>query len=419
MRQVCAASLLATASILVLCSQDFLRVAGTSRYFLRTLPPRCTFTSPGGAKIVRIYGGDVRVGRVINMSLGRQCSFLADYECTEEYPTTHGRVYDYAWYHYSAAPRRTSANRDEVWFARSWEVAVQNGRQPRPIADSQWMRPINYASFFGDAADYPLPPPSFGSFRPTRPIKQLLDNKTQSVLYLSSSCRPHFAVDSDRDDFIRRASRFFDIDSLGACEHNKDWPLRYHHLEFDGDGISHRERWADYSAGINAVLADYKFRVVIINSIIDDYIAEKIAWTLRFGTIPIYLGMPNAHKYDPGLVAGVHPAMVHIADFTSMSKLAQHVRNLTLDTAAARTERARYFEYLDVPQEPNYPQHAAQLEEKWGRSTYAWDEFVCEYTHIGDPSHRAAVQGATRGDWKSYFASLGKDLTVWGVPAHE
>lgn len=52
------------------------------------------------------------------------------------------------------------------------------------------------------------------------------------------------------------------------------------------------------------------------------------------GTIPIYLGAPNGHEYDPGLAAGVHPAMIHASDFASLAQLVRHVQQLLADEVA-------------------------------------------------------------------------------------
>jgi hypothetical protein len=299
------------------------------------------------------------------------------------------------------------------------------------------MAPINYARYYGLGADYPIVPvpvslaPSsshraagnrralgsdptapFGSgFVPRRPIGELLGAKSQGVLYLSSQCD----TESDRDDFVRRAMKFMDIDSIGKCAHNKDWPVRLADAEFDADGTSLRQKWGAYDHSTGLLTATYKFRLVILSSIFDDYIAEKIRQTLVVGTIPIYLGMPNAHMWDPGLVAGVHPAIIHVTDFVSMAELADHLRDLSLDTEAARSKRARYFEYLEKLPIPTYPQHAAKIKAKWSGEN-KWLEFICHRTHTGDPNHLATAQGPTRGDWKHYFSSLGKDLTQWGVP---
>jgi hypothetical protein len=247
---------------------------------------------------------------------------------------------------------------------------------------------------------------------PRKPIRELLDQKTRGVLYLSSTCD----TDSDREDFVRRASKLIDIDAVGKCAHNTDWPARLADLEFNANGNSVRKTWgAGLYEAADALVAAYKFRFVSLNSLFDDYIAEKIQLTLAYGTIPIYLGMPNAHLWDPGLAAGVHPAMIHVTDFDTMAEMADHIRGLSVDTEIARRKRERYFEYVDrVPFSP-YPQHIAKFDAKWGGEEF--DQFMCHRTHDGDLERRAPPQGPTRGDWKTYFKSLGKDLTQWGVPA--
>ena len=223
-------------------------------------------------------------------------------------------------------------------------------------------------------------------------------------MYMSSNCK----TDSHRDDFVNIFSQYLDVDSVGKCLRNKDFPLRLQHLQANDD------LWKVRFGGTSNLLELYKFRLLIISTIFDDYFVEKLCQTLSAGAIPIYLGMPNGHLWDPGIVAGVHPAMIHVSDFESMADLADYIHYLSLDTDEARSARYKYFEFVNhIPEKdkPWYPQHIADFSAKTGNDS--WESFVCLKTWIGDVDHVAHVQAPPRGDWRTFFKSMGKNLSLW------
>ena len=201
------------------------------------------------------------------------------------------------------------------------------------------------------------------------------------------------------------------FDSVGRCEHNKDWPAISNSLEFDNDGNDIRSKWGHCGAATEAILSTYHFRIVAISTICDDYFAEKITQTLLAGVIPIYLGMPNSHDWDPGLAAGVHQAMIHVQDFEGLEALALFLTELGADTATARERRLRYFEFARAPPAV-YPRHAAALLNRTENLTMK--EWICQRTHDGDHLRVAKAQSPCRGAWFEYFEELGKDLRKWG-----
>lgn len=302
-------------------------------------------------------------------------------------------------------PERNATNRNQIWFAES----IETDAPPywlRPIGATSWMSSMNYARHYGANTDFPVDNVA-GLATWAKTESSVLDAKTHSIIYMSSNC----VTQSERDDFVQRASLFMDITSVGSCVKNSDIPLRLKHLEEDSGGNSRRGSWKNYTIGAHALLLPYRFRLLIISTICDDYWAEKVNQTLAAGVIPIYLGMPNSHDWDPGLVAGVHPAMIHVQDFDGLSELSQFIQSLGADTDEARLRRRRYLEYQDAPP-AMFPRHAHEQLEKTGG--LKWTEFICQRLYDGDSKRRIDVQRPCAGPWWKFLESMGKDLTRWG-----
>lgn len=300
---------------------------------------------------------------------------------------------------------RTPANEHQVWFAQASEVHAPPQRR-RLIGSEVWMRSINYARHYGTNADFPVEPISPTKTWPSV-ASELLESKTHWVLYMSSNCD----VQSERDDFVQRLSMYLDVSSVGSCVHNVDPPERIKHLELDDQGHSLRQSWKDYGPGASALLAPYRFRLLIISALCDDYFAEKVDQTLEAGAIPIYLGMGNSHDWDPGIAAGVHPAMIHVQDFDGLVELARFVHELGADTEEGRKRRRRYMEYQN--QSPiMFPRHGKQWLDKTLKLD--WSSFVCYFTHEGNAKRSIEPQLPCNGAWWEYLESLGKNLSLWG-----
>jgi len=302
--------------------------------------------------------------------------------------------------------RRDAANKHQIWFTRATETHALPYAH-RAIGDAAWMAPMNYARHFGVNTDFPgfSQLPRKKSWPKLK--RSLLDKKTEGIVYMASNCQ----VQSERDDFVLRASYFMDVASVGSCVHNTDIPVRIKHLEEDADGNSLRQQWKNYGPAAHEILSIYRFRLLIISTICIDYWAEKVEQTLRAGAIPIYLGLPNSHDWDPGIVAGVHPAMIHVQDFDSLAELADFVNKLGADTESARVRRHRYHEYQG--KEPvMFPRHGEHLLNLTGGAS--WEEFVCQRTHDGDPNRSIGEQLPCSGTWWNYLKTIGKNLTLWG-----
>ena len=72
-------------------------------------------------------------------------------------------------------------------------------------------------------------------------------------------------------------------------------PLRG--LEFDAaTGRSKRASWGGgYRATASLLLQRYKFRLVIANSLCEDYVTEKLFECFSHGVVPIFAGTPGTY----------------------------------------------------------------------------------------------------------------------------
>ena len=293
------------------------------------------------------------------------------------------------------------------------------------------MRLFDYALFYGASeADWPFA--TTGALPPTpkelgRDIASRLGAllalkkgpHLRGVLYLSSNCN----AASNRDSFVRiltshMAGRALRVDSVGACLHNREVPDDLVADEFDPTtNRSFRTSWNPrfYPAQVK-LTQRYLFRVVAPNSLCEDYVTEKLTVTLHAGSVPIYLGAPNGKLWDPGLATGVHPAMIHAADFDSAAALARHVARVAHNETLYR----RHFEWWAHAADMTWPQHLPSLRAK-REGTRNFEEYACLKLHThafaegAGPLRRkhAHVPTNCAGTWEQYFAGLGKDLTKW------
>ena len=232
-----------------------------------------------------------------------------------------------------------------------------------------------------------------------RLTSQTIPPKSGVAIYLISHCR----TASKRDSLVAGLMKHIDIDSFGRCLHNKEFPLQYRQQEQQKSGYLGR------MMSVGAALdRNYSFSIVALNSICEDYCAEKTQRALSEWTIPVYLGAPNIKDWDPGLAGGVHPAIIHIQDFDSFGHLASYMKMLL----ANRTARERYYEFHEVPLN-TWPRHRAQLLAKQEYVTSP--DFVCR--HLVRPSGaplRAKPPSKCQGSWREYFQyALSKNMVGW------
>ena len=270
------------------------------------------------------------------------------------------------------------------------------------------MKTMDYAAYFGMGADFPLLPnldyrnkihrdllvwPGRNVLlQSARPLSTLLAAKTDGVMYMSSDCASSHG--SDRDDFVKRFMTYLHVDSLGSCQSNKQWDR--HNTQ------------TDFRNASAELISKYRFRLVLPNTICEDYVVEKFSQTLLFGTIPIFLGAPNGKNFDPGIAAGVHPAAIHVTDYDGFAQLVDHVQHLVHN----RDSYLRYFEWIG--KRATWPSHFEQIDQRRQGAT-SFLQYACERTLEGK-RQAGGVSPPTNchSTWKKYlFEELGKDRGKW------
>jgi hypothetical protein len=99
-------------------------------------------------------------------------------------------------------------------------------------------------------------------------------------------------------------------------------------------------------------IAAYQFTLAFENAIASDYVTEKFFDPLIVGSVPVYLGAPNAADFAPG-----ERCYIDASKFESPRALAEYLLHLDANDAA-------YREYLAWKQRPLRPEFLALLDKQ-------------------------------------------------------
>ncbi len=157
---------------------------------------------------------------------------------------------------------------------------------------------------------------------------------------------------SGRNEWIKQLMDVIPVHSFGRCYNNKQKEAR---------GCTQ-----DHYEGKICTIRQYKFYLAFENSIDESYVTEKyyqgncnklllfISSALYAGTVPVYLGAPNIHEFDPlyePLPNGdPNPdwkprSLIRVSDFKNAQELASFLKELSED-------EARYNTYLEWKTKP-------------------------------------------------------------------
>ena len=183
---------------------------------------------------------------------------------------------------------------------------------------------FNHTATFRRNSDYPLVTQFLTSLETllSKP-KYRTDQKSKeglaAVVYVQSAC----SAPSDRDTYVSELMKHIDVDSYGACLHNKNLPEQYESpMTMDEDGF-------------HDIIAKYKFTLSFENAICDDYITEKLWRPLTLGSVPIYKGSSTVQDWMPN-----NHSIILVDTFKTPEELAKYI--IWLDK-----NDEEYAKYLD------------------------------------------------------------------------
>lgn len=143
--------------------------------------------------------------------------------------------------------------------------------------------------------------PYYSGFKAAR-IARHIDpaiKKNKICMLISSSVNQ-----SEREEYIAELMQYIDIDSYGRLYNNSS-------MKGEDNGWESKQN----------LYSHYKFVIAFENSILEDYVTEKLYGPLLAGSVPIYMGAPNVRDYIPHT-----SCLVNTHDFASPAELARYIR---------------------------------------------------------------------------------------------
>ncbi|OBQ67627.1 glycosyltransferase family 10 fucosyltransferase [Mesorhizobium erdmanii] len=203
---------------------------------------------------------------------------------------------------------------------QDWVAWSMESRRNYPLmADPRFMRHFDITMTYETGSDVwapYLPPHAFWQKARASPIAR----KTETALAV------HFQSskfdDSRRGALVAELSHHVGVDRYGRHQPNR-------HVE--GPDLGRQTKLE--------IISRYPFCLALENSIAPDYVTEKMFDPLAAGTVPVYLGAPNAARFVP------ENSYIDAASFGSPAQLAAYLRHL-VETPA---EYQAYFAWRDRP----------------------------------------------------------------------
>ena len=127
---------------------------------------------------------------------------------------------------------------------------------------------------------------------------------------------------SGRGIFVPELSRHIGVDRYGRFDPNR---------HIDGPDLGRQTKLE--------TIGRYRFCLALENSIAPDYVTEKMFDPLAAGTVPVYLGAPNAADFVP------EHSYIDAASFGTPAELAAYLRHL----AETPRDYERYFAWRSKP----------------------------------------------------------------------
>jgi len=142
--------------------------------------------------------------------------------------------------------------------------------------------------------------------------------KTKGAVAFISNC-----WSEKRRLYLEEFMKHMEVDSYGSCHHNKNSSSPR------GD-----ER------GKIEIQSDYLFSLVFENTILFDYVSEKLAHAYLAVSLPVYYGAPNIDEF-----VFDKKSIVKASDFESPKQLAEYLKFLQSN----QTAYEEYFHWRELP----------------------------------------------------------------------
>jgi hypothetical protein len=186
----------------------------------------------------------------------------------------------------------------QLWVAWSMESVVNY-----PVmADASFMRHFDVVMTYEAGSDVWTPYlPRAGWWDAARhePVPPKVESAL-AVHFQSSSFNK-----SGRDTFVAELSRHIAVDCYGRYRSNR---------QITGPDLGRRTKLE--------TIGRYPFCLALENSIAPDYVTEKMFDPLAAGTVPVYLGAPNAAEFVPD------GSYIDAASYRTPAELAAYLRHL-------------------------------------------------------------------------------------------
>lgn len=215
----------------------------------------------------------------------------------------------------SPATRFPRKHRGQIWAALTYESDLNYPHQ----ADPAFMHRFDVTMSYRQSADIPLdyywPTRLEDYLRPPAPKTE----QALAALFISNG-RPVSA----REEYLDRLGAVMPVDRYGRHRNNRTLP-------------EDRGR-----ATLLETLARYRFGLAFENAIDRDYVSEKFFQCLVAGTVPVYLGAPNAGEFAPA-----EGCFIDASTFPSPEALGAHLREVAADESA-------YHAWREKPLRPSF-----------------------------------------------------------------
>lgn len=178
------------------------------------------------------------------------------------------------------------------------------GWNMEPETKLLWTEGIDMGDFFDVRMDYhpdaDVVCPYYGGFKPEKVAQHIDPKKKKNKICMLISSHVN---ESYREEYLAELMKYIEIDSFGRLYNNRT---------MEGEDKGRESKIALYR--------QYKFVIAFENSILDDYVTEKLYDPLIAGAVPIYFGAPNVTDYLPDM-----SCLVNTTHFASPKELAEYI----------------------------------------------------------------------------------------------